>query len=112
MLNVPPVEWPNSGAAAFCTTVNDEVVKLRDLEHVTAVVATHQMRDAFYVATHEAVRTGDEVTIAKIEDATATRAEFMVLHEGRITFEGLAAELLASTDPYLQQFLYKTLPPW
>jgi ABC-type transporter Mla maintaining outer membrane lipid asymmetry ATPase subunit MlaF len=36
----------------------------------------------------------------------------MVLHDGRIVFEGPAAELLSSEDPYLKKFLYKTLPPW
>ena len=36
----------------------------------------------------------------------------MVLHEGRISFEGSGAELLASPDPYLQEFLFMTLPPW
>jgi hypothetical protein len=35
-----------------------------------------------------------------------------VLHEGRIIFSGTAAVLLASQDPYLQRFLYRTLPPW
>jgi hypothetical protein len=40
------------------------------------------------------------------------RARFMVLHEGRIAFEGTAAELFASQDSYLQRFLYRTLPPW
>ena len=39
----------------IATTVDDEIVKLRDLEHVTSIVVTHQIRDAFYVATHEAV---------------------------------------------------------
>src|SRR5512132_4293327 len=36
------------------TTVDDEIVKLRDLERVTSIVVTHQIRDAYYVATHEA----------------------------------------------------------
>jgi hypothetical protein len=36
----------------------------------------------------------------------------MVLHEGRFIFEGRAAELVESADPYLREFLYKTLPPW
>jgi hypothetical protein len=36
----------------------------------------------------------------------------MVLHEGGILFHGPATELLASTDRYLQRFLYRTLPPW
>jgi phospholipid/cholesterol/gamma-HCH transport system ATP-binding protein len=94
------------------TTVVDEVVKLRDLEAVTAIVATHQIRDAFHVATHRAVRAPDGVRIVKAEDASATPTEFMVLHEGRICFEGPGAELLASEDPYLKEFLYRTLPPW
>ena len=94
------------------TTVDDEIVKLRDLEQVTSIIATHQIRDAFRVATHRAVRAADGVHIVKAEDAAATHAEFMVLHEGRIVFEGRADELLASEDPYLKEFLYKTLPPW
>jgi phospholipid/cholesterol/gamma-HCH transport system ATP-binding protein len=93
-------------------TVDDEVVKLRDLEQVTAVVATHQIRDAFYVATHRAVRTPDGARVEPAGDATSIAAEFMVLHEGHIVFEGPPAELLASPDPYLKEFLYNTLPPW
>lgn len=94
------------------TTVDDEVVKLRDLEQVTSIVATHQIRDAFHIATHQAVKTDDGIHIAKVDDSEDTRAEFMVLHEGRIQFEGSASELLATKDPFLEEFLYKTLPPW
>jgi ABC-type transporter Mla maintaining outer membrane lipid asymmetry ATPase subunit MlaF len=36
----------------------------------------------------------------------------MVLHEGRIYFEGSGAELRASQDSYLKEFLFMTLPPW
>src|SRR3954465_3659019 len=45
------------------TTVDDEIVKLRDLEHVTSMVVTHQIRDAHYIATHQAARTGAGVEI-------------------------------------------------
>lgn len=93
-------------------TVDDEVVKLRDLEQVTAIVATHQIRDAFYIATHEATRTPDGVRVVPASDAKATHAEFMVLHEGRFHFQGHAADLLAAEDAYLKEFLFKTLPPW
>jgi phospholipid/cholesterol/gamma-HCH transport system ATP-binding protein len=94
------------------TTVDDEIVKLRDLEQVTSIVATHQIRDAFYVATHEARRTPADVDIVKADRPEATTTDFMVLHEGRIWFDGPAAELLASEDAFLKEFLYKTLPPW
>jgi phospholipid/cholesterol/gamma-HCH transport system ATP-binding protein len=90
-------------------TVDDEVVKLRDLEHVTSIVVTHQIRDAFYVANHEATNDDGQV---RILESSAERATFMVLHDGRIYFEGTGEELLASKDPYLREFLFMTLPPW
>jgi len=96
----------------IATTVDDEIVKLRDLEHVTSLLVTHQIRDAFYIATHEAVRRNGQV---QIEDAGAARAEqveFMVLLDGRIHFQGTAAELQASPDAYLKEYLLMTLPPW
>lgn len=96
----------------IATSVDDEVVKLRDLEQVTCIVATHQIRDAFYIATHEAARAGDDVRVTTASDTKATRAEFMVLHEGRFVFQGRAADLLASEDAYLKEFLFRTLPPW
>ena len=96
----------------IATTVDDEIVKLRDLERVTSIVVTHQIRDAFYVATHEAVRTASQIHIRPVQDPAESRAEFIVLHEGRIHFEGTATELLASRDAYLRHFLFMTLPPW
>lgn len=94
------------------TTVDDEIVKLRDIEHVTSIVVTHQIRDAFYVATHEATRVGGEIRIVPAEAASEAHARFMVLHDGRIVFEGSGADLLASNDPYLKELLFMTLPPW
>jgi len=93
----------------IATTVDDEVVKLRDLEHVTSIMVTHQIRDAFYVANHEAGRSNGRV---EISESSTERARFLVLHEGTIFFEGTGAELLASTDAYLREFLFLTLPPW
>jgi phospholipid/cholesterol/gamma-HCH transport system ATP-binding protein len=94
------------------TTVNDEIVKLRDFEQVTTIVVTHQMRDAFYIATHRASRSHGAVEISSIPQNTATPADFIVLHDGRIHFEGTSTELLASKDDYLQELMFMTLPPW
>ena len=96
----------------IATTVDDEIVKLRDLEHVTSIVVTHQIRDAFYVVTHEAVATDGHPQIRVANEAKAEQAMFMVLHEGRIYFEGTARALRASRDGHLQEFLFMTLPPW
>jgi len=93
----------------IASNVDDEIVKLRDIQHVTSIFVTHQIRDAFYVARHEAVATGGGI---EIRESATERARFLVLHEGRIFFEGTGAELLASHDAYLKEFLFMTLPPW
>ena len=43
-------------------TVDEEIIKLRDLEGVSSILVTHQLRDAFYVAEHTAAATdGDRL---------------------------------------------------
>ena len=54
-------------------SVDDEVVKLRDLHHVTTIVATHQIRDAFYIATHVATKTPEGARIGSADDPDATK---------------------------------------
>ena len=96
----------------IATSVDDEIVKLRDLEHVTSITVTHQIRDAVYVAGHEAVSTNGGPVIRAASEAKAEQAIFMVLHEGRIHYKGSAAALRASPDAYLREFLFMTIPPW
>ncbi len=88
-------------------SVDEEMVKLRDLENVSSIIVTHQLRDAFFVATHEAVqRQGkDGYDIVPADAQKCDEAEFIMLKEGVISFEGNAAELRAAMDPYLKSFL-------
>ncbi|MGQ0732699.1 MAG: ABC transporter ATP-binding protein [Acidobacteriota bacterium] len=86
-------------------TIDDEIIKLRDLENVSSIVVTHQLRDAFRIATHEAVRNGAGIRITPADRDKAEEAEFIMLRDGRIAFEGHAAELRASADAYLKSFL-------
>src|SRR5262249_23581435 len=88
------------------TTVDDEIIKLRDLERVSSIVVTHQLRDAFYVATHMAVRdAGGKVRIVAATPEKEREAEVIMLREGLIVFEGDADALRTSTDPYIRKFL-------
>jgi phospholipid/cholesterol/gamma-HCH transport system ATP-binding protein len=96
----------------IASTVDDEIVKLRDLEDVTSVFVTQQIRDAFYIATHQAVKTDGRIDIVETPERRIAPAAFIVLHNTRIHFQGTASELMESEDPYLRQFLYMTLPPW
>jgi phospholipid/cholesterol/gamma-HCH transport system ATP-binding protein len=88
------------------TTVDDEIIKLRDLEKVSSIVVTHQLRDAFYVATHMAVRdSGGRVEIVPATRQKEREAEFIMLRDGLIVFEGDADQLRTSKDPYIETFL-------
>ena len=88
-------------------TVDQEIVKLRDLEGVSSVVVTHQLRDAFFVAERTAARENGRIVLHKAVDRKAFEAEFIMLKEGRIAFEGTASELraIAARDPYIHSFL-------
>jgi phospholipid/cholesterol/gamma-HCH transport system ATP-binding protein len=88
-------------------TVDDEILKLRDLEGVSSILVTHQLRDAFYVAEHTANRNGGEVTFERASPEKSDEAEFIMLRDGGIAFEGNAGELraVAARDPYIQAFL-------
>ena len=86
-------------------TIDDEIVKLRDLEGVTSIVVTHQLRDAFYIATRQAVRTGTGLDFVMAPPERRELTEFMMLKQGRIVFEGTADELRAHADSYIRGFL-------
>ena len=64
------------------TTVDEEIVKLRDLEGVSSIVVTHQLRDAFYIATHNAERDNGRVRIVQADQEKSEEAEFIMLRDG------------------------------
>jgi phospholipid/cholesterol/gamma-HCH transport system ATP-binding protein len=87
-------------------TVDAEVVKVRDLEQATSVVVTHQLRDAFYVATHAARRDAEgRIAIVEATQAKMEEADFVMIREGQVAFEGNALELRNTQDRYLRAFL-------
>jgi phospholipid/cholesterol/gamma-HCH transport system ATP-binding protein len=88
-------------------TVDEEIIKLRDLEGVSSVLVTHQLRDAFFIAEHAATRNGTDLVFEKAPPEKADQAEFIMLKDGGISFEGTAKELreAAGHDAYIRSFL-------
>ena len=88
-------------------TIDEEIIKLRDIEGVSSIVVTHQLRDAFYVAEHTASRNGGSLSIDRASAQKTDEAEFIMLKDGRISFEGNASELraAAAADSYIAAFL-------
>lgn len=86
-------------------SIDAEIIKLRDIEHVSSIVVTHQLRDAFYVATHTAVWADGRLDIVRADPAKCEEAEFIMLRDGGIVFEGNARQLREARDDYLEAFL-------
>jgi phospholipid/cholesterol/gamma-HCH transport system ATP-binding protein len=97
---------PTSGLDPItAASIDNEIIKSRDLERATSILVTHQIRDALYMTTHTAVRNGDTVRVVPATAQQAAPAEFIMLKDAGIHFEGTASDLLASRDPYLRKFL-------
>ncbi len=88
------------------TTITDLIVKARDLDRVSSILVTHQLRDAFNVARTFVDGPGDDAPLrvrAAGEEPEGT--EFLMLREGEVVFEGPLRELRQSRDPYIREFL-------
>jgi len=88
------------------TTITDLIAKVRDLDGVTSILVTHQLRDAFNVARTFMARENGEFFPRVVEDlSTLEGTEFMMLREGVVEFKGTPHELQTSEDPYIREFL-------
>jgi phospholipid/cholesterol/gamma-HCH transport system ATP-binding protein len=100
------IDEPTSGLdPVTAKTVDNEIIKLRDLEHVTTIAVTHQLRDAFYLATPGAVRVDGAIQIRPLGEADGAQPEFVLLKDGAVHFQGTLAALRASSDAYVRRFL-------
>lgn len=86
--------------------INELIIALRDINHVTGVFVTHRMRDAFTLASQYA-QNGDGKVIFRREgpDLCIANTRFLLLRDGRIIFEGPDEILRRSEDPYIKRFL-------
>lgn len=88
------------------STICDLMTKLRDLEGVSTVLVTHQLRDAFQVAQGFVFMRDGQITYNHIDDLNILAGvEFMMLNEGRAMFRGRQKDLWESDDDYVRRFL-------
>jgi phospholipid/cholesterol/gamma-HCH transport system ATP-binding protein len=88
-------------------TIITLILRLRDLQGVTSVLATHRLQDAFALANFRFDAAGNRVLPAPTNGASAERAatNILVLREGMAYFDAAAETILQSPDPYLKRFL-------
>jgi phospholipid/cholesterol/gamma-HCH transport system ATP-binding protein len=86
--------------------INELIIRLRDTQHVSGIFVTHRLRDAFTLTTEYAEWRNGELRFVQ-EDGTfcISNTRFVMLHEGKIIFEGPDESLRSSQDPYIRKFL-------
>ena len=88
------------------TNITELIAKVRDVDGVSSIMVTHQLRDAYNVARTFMLRREGEYVTSMVDDvASLEGTEFLMLQEGRVRFEGSPHELQTSDDPYLKEFL-------
>ena len=86
-------------------TIIELVVKQRDVYQTSSLLVTHRLQDAFTMASHYFDR--EQNKMVPVSDGTTRdlHTKFLILRDGKIIFEGTAAELLRCSDPYIREYL-------
>lgn len=80
------------------------IIKGRDMRHATTFMVTHRYQDGQLLAGfHHDEATGQLLPVNGKRETG--RTHYLVLREGAVVFDGSAAELEASRDPYVRRFV-------
>src|SRR5277367_5818830 len=86
------------------TTIIDLVIKQRDAYGTSSLLVTHRLQDAFLLASHRYNKETGKIgplPEGQIDPSTS----FLVLHQGRLVFDGSTHDLVHSDDEFLKQYL-------
>ncbi len=88
-------------------TICELAIKLRDLEDVSSIFVTHEMKNLEYLSSEYATvdENGEVVFELEGEKICLINTEIVMLKEGKIIFTGKDEEFYASEDPYILKFV-------
>lgn len=86
------------------TTIDELIIKERDVYGTPSLLVTHRLQDAFTLASHRYDATTSQM-VPLPKDTTNANTTFLVLHEGKLIFDGSTEDLVASKDPFIKEFL-------
>lgn len=86
------------------TTIIELVIKQRDVYKTSSLMVTHRLQDAFMLAMHRFDKDKNQMEPLP-PNQTDEKTSFLVLHQGRLAFDGSTQELVRSDDPFLKEYL-------
>ncbi len=88
-------------------TICELAIKLRDLEDVSSIFVTHELKNLEYLSNEYAVvdENGEVNFEQEGEKLCLTNTEIIMLKEGEIIFSGKDEEFQASEDEYIRTFV-------
>ncbi|MEJ7860841.1 MAG: ATP-binding cassette domain-containing protein [Pyrinomonadaceae bacterium] len=89
-------------------TICELAIKLRDLEDVSSIFVTHELKNVEYLSNEYAVvdENGDVNFEQEGEKLCLINTEIVMLKEGKVIFTGKDDEFYASEDKYIQTFVH------
>lgn len=87
------------------TTIDELVMKQRDVYKTSALLVTHRLQDGFMMASHFYDPETNHLKPLNGNPRGDVHTSFMVLREGKVIFNGAAWELASTQDPYLREFI-------
>src|SRR5580658_1804396 len=86
------------------TTIDELIVKERDVYSTPSILVTHRLQDAFtMVSSRYDSQKGEMIPLPHGQNNSLT--SFLVLHHGKLIFDGSTDELVSSEDPFIKEFL-------
>lgn len=86
------------------TTIMALIIKGRDVRRATTVIVTHRYQDGEMLTRYRHDASLGRLTPAP-SNGSGPKTHYLVLRQGRVVFDGPQAELEASTDPYVANFV-------
>jgi phospholipid/cholesterol/gamma-HCH transport system ATP-binding protein len=113
LVSRPPIVLYDSPTAGLdpvtSQTIITLILRLRDTQGVTSLLATHRLQDAFALANYRFDPEQNRVTKTSPAGLASRNGQpstnFLVLREGKVYFEGGPQAVLESPDAYLKKFL-------
>lgn len=86
-------------------TIIELIMKQRDVYRTSSLLVTHRLQDAFTLATHEFDPKTNQVKALPRGQYCEIPMTFLVLRDGKVTFDGDIHELAHSKDEYIREYI-------